>query len=260
MIQRVAPLVSYAAPQLGLLKKKSAALEVKLPEDLDAKQLTRDGIDTNRKRGKLGPKAVTLLQIIAATPLAHWQQAFSAAPATLIEAAAASEWAEALVLGWIEACMNQGDAEWAGVMLAHLTGRGGGMLKDLDSGTLGRLFAQLAAAHREAFLIDALEARPKAIHDDWVLELLAACSHAWSEDFSRRFLAVASRHYLADAHWRLRALLPTLAVRLAPGTADAAARDWPTDSKSWQPADQAMLDQLAAILELRKAYLEELTP
>lgn len=102
--------------------------------------------------------------------------------------------------------------------------------------------------------------RPKAIHDDWVLELLAACEHAWSEDFSRRFLAVVSRYYLADTHWRLRALMPTLATRLSHRVADAAARDWPTDSKSWQPADQAMLDQLVAVVELRKAYLEELKP
>ncbi len=260
MVLRVTPLVAYTPPQAGLLKKKAAALEVNLPEELDARQLARDGIDTGRKRGKLGHKAVTLLQIIAATPLAHWRQAFNTAPASLIEAAAAGEWAEALVLGWIEACMNQGDAEWAGGLLAHLSGRGGGMLKDLDSGTLGRLFAQLAAAKREAFLIDALETRPKSIHDDWVLELLAACGHAWGEDFSRRFLAVASRHYLVDAHWRLRALLPTLAIRLSPCIADQAARDWPIDSTSWQPADQAMLDQLVATLELRKAYLEELTP
>jgi hypothetical protein len=260
MILRVAPLVSYTPPQAGLLKKRSAVLEVKLPEDLDAKQLTRDGIDTNRKRGKLGPKAVTLLQIIAATPLAHWQRAFGAMPATLIEAAAAGEWAEALMLGWVEACVSQGDEQWAGALLAHLSGRGGGMLKDLDSGTLSRLFARLAAAQREAFLIDALEARPKAIHDDWVLELLAACTHAWSEDFSRRFLAVASCHCLVDAHWRLRAPMPTLATHLFARIADEAARGWPTDSKSWQPADQAMLDQLVAIVELRKAYLEELTP
>jgi hypothetical protein len=258
MIERVQPLLAYTPPERGLLKKKAARLEVKAPEEGDAKALARDGVDTGRKRGSLGPKAATLAQMLGSTPLAHWTAQWGAAADAIVPCAADSEWHEALVLGWTQACVRQGDASWAQALLQHLTGRGGALLAQLESDALPALMGALAPDAREAFLIEAIEAHPKSIHDQWGQALLAACRHAWSLDFSRRLLAVVRRHYLGEYHWTLRALLPKLAVHFAPDIAPEIARDWPTDSNGWAPADQAMLDQLAAILDLRKRYLQEL--
>jgi hypothetical protein len=55
-------------------------------------------------------------------------------------------------------------------------------------------------------------------------------------------------------------MLPKFAARTPIGLADAALRDWPTESKDWEPGDQRALEAVTDVIELRKTYLKELRP
>lgn len=257
MVERVRPLLAFTPPQAGLLKKRKADLAVQLPEACD-KAMTRDGIDGNRKRGKLGPKAMMLVQLLAATPLAWFTQTWSTDPRTILDAARAGEWAEACLLGWSEACLLQRDAAWSEVVLACYCEAPSTLLEGLERDTLPGLFALLDRAQRERFMTALLHRRGAAVHDDWVLKCLGSMDYAWSEAFSRMFWEIALASYFAAYRYPLRGLLPKLAARTPVAVAAETVRDWPTTSKDWEPADQRALDEITTMIELRKSYLKDL--
>ena len=257
MVERVQPLFTFTAPQSGLLRKRKAELVVQLPDACD-KAMTRDGIDANRKRGKLGPKAMMLVQLLAATPLGWFTQTWNTDPRTILDAASAGEWAEALLLGWTEASLLQRDAAWAEALLARYSEGPPAMLETLERDTLPRLFAALEPDQRESFMIALLERRGAAVHDDWVLRCLDSMDYTWSEAFARVFWEVALRHYFAAYRYPLRGLLPKLAARTPVVVAAESPRDWPASSKHWEPADQRVLEEITSQIDLRKSYLKEL--
>ena len=257
MVERVQPLLTFTPPQAGLLRKRKAELVVQLPEACD-KAMTRDGIDANRKRGKLGPKAMMLVQLLAATPLVWFTRTWNTDPRTILDAARAGEWAEACLLGWSEACLLQRDAAWAEAVLACYSEAAPTILESLDWDTLPRLFALLDRTQGESFMTALLERRGVAVHDDWVLRGLDSMDDAWSEAFSRSFWKVALRNYFVAYRYPLRGLLPKLAARTPVAVAAESLRDWPTTSKDWEPADQRALDEITSQVELRKTYLKEL--
>jgi hypothetical protein len=262
MSQRVSRRLAYSAGASGFLRKKKGSIEAKIPDKEEAaevKGLARDGIDAARKRGNLGPKANLLLQLVAATPLAWFQSAWNADPADMIDAALEGEWSEALLLGWAEAAIAQQDAGWARALLEVFAGRAGGVAAGLEGEGLGGLMRILEPASRERFLIAVLEERPRALHDGWVQQVLDAATHSWSDDFSQRFLDLARRDYLFDTQWSLRAALVRLAAHLSPRRAEGIRDGWPVDAAQWTQGDTAMVDRVAAILELRRDYLRELS-
>lgn len=261
MTERLAVRLAFAAGEKRLILRRKPVLEVKLPEKeapAEAKAMARDGLELQRKRGKLGPKAMTLLQLVAAAPLAWYASRWQAKPAELLEAALETEWAEALVAGWAEASIAQRDADWAQALLAVLSRQAGEISQALESGTAKDLFVLLPAARREAFLGELLQDRPKSLGEPWVAQLAASAEHAWTEDFSRLVLKAVRRCY-PDASYAMRALLGAIAGRLSPSLAAEAAQGWPVESENWTPADRAMLERLLATLELRRNYLEELS-
>lgn len=260
MIARVGPLLAYVPAERGVLKRRRARLEVVAPGSEDAKALARDGVDTGRKRGSLGPKAATLAHMLASTPLAHWSAQWGATPEEIVAAAVGSDWHDALVLGWIEACARQADARWARALLERLLAASDALLPLLDPGAVPALVEALPPPAREAFVQEVLEADPRRIHARVAQLALAACRHAWSEAFTEQVLDVVRRHFLAPERAALRALLPSLAARFSPAVAGRLASGWPTESPGWQPADRSLLDQLVAVTELRRRYLQELAP
>ena len=257
MVERVRPLLTFTPPQAGLLKKRKAELVVQLPEACD-KAMTRDGIDGNRKRGKLGPKAMVLVQLLAATPLGWFTQTWNTEPRTILDAARAGEWAEACLLGWSEACLLQRDPTWSEAVLACYSEAAPTMLESLERDTLPGLFALLDRAQRESFMSALLKRRGAAVHDDWVLRCLGSMDYAWSEGFSRTFWGVALANYFVAYRYPLRGLLPKLVARTPVAVAAEAVRDWPVTSEDWEPADQRALDEITTMIELRKSYLTEL--
>jgi len=90
--------------------------------------------------------------------------------------------------------------------------------------------------------------------------LLKAADHAWSAAFSRDFLKIVRSHYLKETSWDLRAQMKRLAANLSIQSAAGIREGWPTEAAQWTAADNEMLERLAATLELRSNYLQELTP
>jgi hypothetical protein len=260
MVERVQPLLTFTPPERGLINNKAARIEVTPPADKDAKRLARDGVDTGRKRSSLGPKAATLAQMLASTPLSHWTAQWHATPEQIVASASGIEWHDALVLGWALACARQADAQWAQALLEYLPAQSDALLALLDNDTIPALMRALPAESRESLVLRLLEQDPDRIHSHRGQVVLGACRHPWSLDFTRGVLAVVRRKYLGSDRWGLRTLLPKLAVHFAPGIAPEIGEDWPTAAGGWQPADQAMLDQLVALTELRQRYLQELAP
>jgi hypothetical protein len=252
MVERVAARLAFKAGTKGLILRRKGVIEATLPdkeEPAQAKAMARDGIDLNRKRGKLGPKAMTLLQIVAAAPLAWFTKHWGATPDEILDAAMESEWSEALLVGWSEACVTQRDTGWAEALLARLSRQ--------DTDAVRDLFLILPPVRREALLTSMLESQPKAIQEAATQHLIDAADHHWSEPFSRLVLKLARRFYLTDAVYSLRALMPRLAARIAPQLAAEAAEDWPVEAEQWSQADRAMLERLISTLEMRRNYLEE---
>ena len=249
MTERAAARLTFKPPTKGLILKRKGTIEATLP-DKEEKALTRDGVDLNRKRGKLGPKAMALLQIVAATPLGWFTKQWNATPADILDAATESEWSEALLAGWAEAAITQRDATWADALMQRQF--------SADGDTIGGLFLILPPTRRDELVVETLTRDPKTIQDASLILLLDAGEHPFSEALSRLVLKAARRFYLGESVYSLRQLMPRLAGRLAPGLAAEAAEGWPVDHAQWHAGDRAMLERLVSTLELRRNYLEEL--
>ena len=263
LVQWLAAHVRFAPGSAGFFKKGRGAIEVTIADNEDAivaKALTRDGIESAKKRGKLGAKAHTLLQVVAGIPLAWFATHWQAKPAELIDAALGGEWAEAMLFGWSEAAVSQRDAEWAEALLLTFTDKAGAIAGGLEGAGLGGLLRLLAPDARERFLAKLLGDRPAAIHEAGMHQLLKAADHAWSAAFSRDFLKIVRSHYLKETSWDLRAQMKRLAANLSIQSAAGIREGWPTEAAQWTAADNEMLERLAATLELRSNYLQELTP
>jgi len=263
LVQWLVAHAAFTPGSAGFFKKGRGAIEVTIADKEDAavvKALARDGIDSAKKRGKLGHKAHTLLQVVAGVPLAWFGTHWPAKPAELIDAALAGEWAEALLCGWSEAAFAQRDAEWADALLAAFTDKAAAHAGSLEGAGLGGLLRLLAPEARERFLATLLHDRPVAIHEGGLHALLTAADHAWSMEFSRDFLKIARSQYLKETPWGLRAQLKRLAASLSVQSAAGIRDGWPITAAQWTPADQEMLERLAAVLELRRNYFQELTP
>lgn len=67
----------------------------------------------------LGPRAWLLLQFVRRSSLSWWTAHTGLAPAELVKQAEKSDWAEALIRGWLHACIYQADPEWILALLQH---------------------------------------------------------------------------------------------------------------------------------------------
>lgn len=263
MIGALAPRLRVQTLRTGLLRTTTTTIEIDLPEKLptdEARALARDGVETAKKRGRLGPKANLLLQLVAGAPLDWYGRQSNLDPEEIVAIAIQGDWAEALIVGWTEACIAQSDAPWSAALLKALTNPRRTVGELLDHGTLARLLRLQSISWREGFLRDLIAARPEAIHDADVLALLVAADHAWSEAFSAFVLSTARKRYLVQTPWNLRRTLPQFAPSIDPSCAPSPRDGWPIEAEQWSQADSAAVDQLAAGIELRCRYLKELRP
>jgi len=96
--------------QKKLFKQK---LTVEPPEQY-SDELKQFGIIADMKFGsKIGTRAGLLLQLTALTPLDWWEKEIFPDAAACISSARKSDWKEALMLGWVQAAVNQGNSDWA---------------------------------------------------------------------------------------------------------------------------------------------------
>lgn len=95
----------------------------------------------------LGQRAWWLYQVVAASPLHWWGEQGGLAPRELVAAAGLTDWDEAMVRGWYQATMREGDATWAAALLDRLSADGTHLARGfLDSQPL---IALLPLAERE---------------------------------------------------------------------------------------------------------------
>jgi hypothetical protein len=249
MAARLEPLISYEPPARKLLCTKEAALNVTLPAELDA-AARRDGL-TARARGGLGAQAAVLADILAATPLSFWRR-FGAAPMELLEAALATDYAQALIEGWQRAAMQQLEAGWAGALLRRIAANPGPMRK-LGVEPHLRLASVLPAEEAEALAIEAMNRWPT----EAVPSVLDQCGVGWSPALSRAVLGWLRASKLHSEYTLRHWLVQSAASRLDPSLADEAAEGWPQD---WPPAAQQAVHEFAMTLRFREDFHKELAP
>lgn len=262
MADRLARRLVITPAERRLVVRRKAALEAVLPDDeMDDEEaaLVRDGIETSAKSGRLGRKANTLLQIVAAAPFGWYTTRWDVDPTTWIDAALNGSFAEAIVRGWVEAVAAQRNDHWGTALLAALSTHPGASAIETVDTLQDHLVAALGPAAREAYLLDLLARDPAGIVRANVVRQVESADHSWSVKLTERVLTAARKHYSQEASSTLLYALRRWGDRLAPEAADGIREGWPTDARRWGAHDQTMVDHLAATLDLRRRYLKELT-
>jgi hypothetical protein len=174
--------------------------------------------------------------------------------AALVRLAAEGEGARALLDGWGAAAVRHCDAAWAEALLRatppspHATP---------VAPEPARLLGVLPPERQEGVTAELLRERGG---DRVVLDLLLAVRYPWSEEFARvvldRLRLRAAAGILADPaeEWRVRELLPNLAVRVPAALATAGA-GWPAGEirgAPWAPS----VERFVALLTFRRELLE----
>lgn len=223
------------AAHVRLERAGPPVLEVRLPDDLPARWAA-DGVDRQPRRG-MGERAWWLAQVVAATPLDHWDD-----PAVAVAAAATAEQGEAVLRGWAVAASRQQRPDWA---TALLVARSPGLPDDASG-----LLQVLDPPARAAWLAGALERAPRRGAAPF-LTLAAEVPRPWPAPLVR---AVAGRAAAAvmdpgpGAHAARPALLllaeradPTTLPRLTADLADAMQADRRLEAELRRPLALAQL-------------------
>jgi hypothetical protein len=244
MIDRTTSLLSI---KKQLLKTQ---LDVILPAACDS-DMQRDGLEAKPPKG-VGEKAWWLQQLLAATPLPAWTQRWPIA--TLIQAAAKSEWHTPVLVGLATAAERQRDADWCEALL-----KADGVANESIEPT--KLLAALSADRREAYALSVLQARPSLENDQPARAVLLACQSKWSDELSREVLNRLAVHVAKSATtavWVWPAFMEAIAAYFAPELAAKAAQRLmdalPADS-NFAPA----VDKFLARLQFRHDMLKEIT-
>jgi hypothetical protein len=164
----------------GFLGRK-AVIEVEPFEDVDA-AMARDAIEKKPPAGsQFGARAWWTMQAIAAVHPSYWAGLFERSAPELIEAAKNGQWADLLLGGWQSAAIRYRALDWLEALLDQFA-EPGTWPTDL-------LLAMPGAARERAMLrkYDADGAK-------WLLATAACCPHAWSAEFTARFLEILERY------------------------------------------------------------------
>jgi hypothetical protein len=201
--------------------------------------MVADCIDQNPPRGT-GRRAWLLRQLVAAAPAGWWAEYTGLPPRELLSLAAKSEWASALVLGWTDSAVRDGEPSWIAALL------------DRPEGADREVFQALRPADRDRWLRE----RPGSALLGW-LDLVPA---PWSLQLSvvaRSWvarLAVSDSPHAPDA----RRLMRLAAMRLDPPAAPELEQIQvhPRLHDSWAQ----MLGTLSTRAAMRRELAEEPTP
>lgn len=198
---------------LGLGAKRSAvSLHVTLPEACD-RAMTRDGIDAKPPTGsRIGEKAWWLQQMLASVPP---ETVANGAPVeAFVEAATATDWADAVCGGWTLAAARSGSADWAAAMLRHQLDQ---PVNLQDVGLAERLAGVLTVEAREAVAIWALDDHQVDVTAPAARGLLLVCRSSWGEALSGAVLESLCGSPRTDPSWlhMFRLLAPLFGAVIA---------------------------------------------
>jgi hypothetical protein len=165
MTERADTWIRYRKSLLG------GKLEVTPPAECDA-AMVADGIEAKAPKN-IGERAHWLRQVLSHVPPSHWT-------GEVLELGAKSEWADPLVLGWIDAATRFRDAEWCELLIEHHVRR-----SDRDT-ILPRLQELVRATPRPA--LEAVLARNLQRVPQTSFTLAAMANQRFSLDGSRTLL------------------------------------------------------------------------
>ncbi|MFD3702649.1 DUF5691 domain-containing protein [Nocardia sp. NPDC058658] len=235
-------------------------VEVTVPAELDA-QARRDGITDATDQAKLrwdtpDSTITTLHQAIAATPLSAWAPIVHATDdkvaSTALTLSLPPRYAKAIVDGWVDATLAQGDTVWARALFAHATPTEQAVLRRRE------LFTLLDAADRIEHVLDLDAHQLNELH-----AILPGLDHPWPEQVAAHVLRLLSDRARTTARqphasagvYTDRALLTAASVHLP---VELAARVTALADTTDDPAWQQAFHRLAHDLTDRATMLEEL--
>ncbi len=242
-----------AVPLLQIEKRLllGRRLDVALPAERDAAMI-RDGIGDNKYPG-LGEKAGWLADLLSAIDPSHWSTRFGLTPDECIALSAATDYQEALLLGWtaglrlhLEQAATPGLLAWLEAWV-RICLKADGTVRYQQAAGIIDACKTLPAPALHALLLKLVEASHLPWHaaDTALVELLSRLAGetaaSWpaqlSQAIARRLLGALPA--LTPQHWSFRSALPTLAAVLDPAAVLAAEREWPglgADPHGWQNA------------------------
>jgi hypothetical protein len=201
--------------------------------------MARDGIVARPPAG-VGERAWWLRQLLAATPLATWVDAFHQPPARLVELAE-----PAVRQAWAVAAARQGDESWAGALVDR---------PDVVEPALLEVVPHERAVAVTAERVKRLGLAPATV------ALLLGCPQPWGPELSGlvvdRLADAAKRQARPDAAaLALRQAVEELGLRLDPSVAPAAVARLGECAPWWSDVVSWFLD----LLTFRAAMAEEIS-
>ncbi|MFF2043258.1 DUF5691 domain-containing protein [Kitasatospora sp. NPDC058170] len=241
------------------LSERGTHLLVTPPAECDP-AMQRDGIPPKSPTGR-GERAWWFGEVIAAAPLATWQEATGLTPERLLALRVgdsidetSSSWADDLREAWARAAVRQQDADWARALLGPAPGgRGRGGRAARTAGAPAKLLSVLPPAERAVWTAAFIE-----VHGlGEAFQLLGACATPWTPPLSTAVVAALERATASGAYpWSHSGVLGMTERALSPGAAAAveALAATAAPASAWAET----FARLAGTLRFREAMLAEL--
>jgi hypothetical protein len=219
-------------------------LTVHPPTACDA-AMQRDGIAATSPTGR-ADRAFWLGEIIAATPLDTWAEAYGS-PAEVLGLPVSDAWQLDLWDAWSRAAVRQGDARWARALLSVPTGG------SLPLGGAAKLLAVLEPDERAEWTTGFLAGHGLAD----AFQLLVACPAPWPEALGRAVLGALAQVAATGGYpWSHSGVIGVAERSLRP----EAEAELCTLAEGAVPAWSETFTRLGATLRLRATMLSELAP
>jgi Family of unknown function (DUF5691) len=191
MKTRVTPLLKFTPEGkvglLGLKKGTAAKLEITLPETCDS-AMRRDGIQAKPPSWKkIGERAHWLGQMLAVTPLAHWEQTPNAAPESLVAATNKHEYQSLLLEAWRDSLrLHRYNLAWADAL--KQSGKAGFQLRDYGF--------VLTQPELEKFILLRLKLAQPPLESDESPYYLVTGLNIWSAELTRGICERLKTYYV----------------------------------------------------------------
>lgn len=264
MAERALSLLSWEPPRerkglLGRLAggRDTGVLTADPPAELEG-SWERDGIRLKVPAERsFGERSWWLYQVLVKVPPERFSERFAAEPAALITAAAAaSDFADAVLDAWTDAAGRFRSRSWLGALWEHWVGRKPGEGFDKSR----RLETLAAAMEAEKLAERLLPLLPKTVQGVDRGALLACLPGPWPRKLARAFLDGARRDAMktheAAPLWRH---LAGHAVELPEGLLAEARARWPElDPTDWRRRECAQqIERFLEAIELRQTLIRE---
>jgi len=259
--------VEHSHRYLSLQREPTVSIEVQLPEQFDPAWIPL-GIEPKpwmAVDSKLGDRAWWLFQLIAATPLNVWTEAWQLTPQAIIEQTRSHEWQVVLLNGFAIAARRQHNDDWLeAIFRVYFAGKSASLREVvLIDGNVEDLFRSMSSDRQNALLIEQLQLSTK-IGDSFIIWLLRYCSQQWSVDLSHLFLTCLEQHLnvakpASNSDWELKAALKEYAC-LIPISLTSEFKKLRTqltcDSHWWQAVEE-LLDLLQFRQDMYQSFAIE---